>query len=153
MSKALFLDRDGVINVDSGYVHEVNKFVFIDGIFDFCRFAASKGYIIIVVTNQSGIGRKLFTEEEFRVITEYMIAKFHEQGVEIADVFHCPDLEGEDRKPNPGMFLKAQAKWNIDMCDSVSVGDRYRDIEAGQLAGVGKNLLFDGNFNVLKEAL
>ena len=153
MRKALFLDRDGVINVDSGYVHDVGEFVFIEGIFDFCRFAESKGYMLIVVTNQSGIGRKLFSEEDFRVLTEYMLAQFKEQGVEIADVFYCPDLESEDRKPNPGMFLKAQTKWNIDMPHSVSVGDREGDIEAGLSAGVGKNLLFSGDFNVFKEVL
>lgn len=153
MRKALFLDRDGVINMDSGYVHDVGEFVFVEGIFDFCRFAESKGYILIVVTNQSGIGRKLFAEEDFRVLTKYMLAKFKEHGVEITDVFHCPDLEGEDRKPSPGMFLKAQSKWDIDMRRSVSVGDKDRDIEAGQSAGVGKNFLFNGNFNVIKEAL
>lgn len=153
MRKALFLDRDGVINVDSGYVHDASEFVFVEGVFDFCRFAESKGYILIVVTNQSGIGRKLFSEEDFRVLAEYMLAKFKEQGVEIADVFYCPDLESEDRKPSPGMFLKAQSKWDIDMRRSVSVGDKDRDIEAGQSAGVGKNFLFNGNFNVIKEAL
>ena len=79
--------------------------------------------------------------------------RFKEQGVEIADVFYCPDLESEDRKPNPGMFLKAQSKWDIDMRRSVSVGDKDRDIEAGQSAGVGKNFLFNGNFKVIKEAL
>lgn len=153
MRKALFLDRDGVINVDAGYVHVPQDFVFIDGIFDFCQLAAANGYLIIVVTNQSGIGRGLFTEEEYQQTNTYMIEEFKRRGVEISDVFHCPDLESEDRKPSPGMFFKAKRKWDLDMAGSISVGDRDRDIQAGVLAGVGKNLLFTGNFNDLKEAL
>lgn len=153
MRKVLFLDRDGVINVDTGYVHTAEDFIFIDGVFDFCRHATRKGYVIIVITNQSGIGRGFFTEVDFRKTTDFMLAEFARHGVEIADVFHCPTLSGEDRKPNPGMFAKARVKWDIDMGSSVSVGDRDRDIQAGISAGVGKNLLFCGDFNSLKEAL
>ena len=146
MTKALFLDRDGTINVDYGYVHEPEKFVFIDGVFDFCRIAQEKGYLIIVVTNQSGIERGYFTEDDFAAITKYMVDKFAEAGVAITDVFHCPSMEGPDRKPEPGMFLKAQAKYDIDMALSVNIGDRDRDLEAGLRAGVGTNLLFKGDF-------
>lgn len=153
MRKALFLDRDGVINVDAGYVHAPEDFVFIDGIFDFCQLAVAKGYLIIVVTNQSGIERGIFSEEEFHRTNRHMLEEFRRRGVEITDVFHCPHLECEDRKPNPGMFLKAQRKWDIDMAESVSVGDRDRDVRAGVAAGVGKNLIFSGDFNNLKEAL
>lgn len=153
MRKALFLDRDGVINVDTGYVHTPQDFVFIKGIFDFCRLAASEGYLIIVVTNQSGIGRRLFTEEEYQLTNTYMIEEFKHCGIEITDVFHCPNLESEDRKPNPGMFIKAKQKWNIDMAKSISIGDRNRDVQAGMSAGVGKNFIFTGNFNELKREL
>lgn len=153
MRKALFLDRDGVINIDAGYVHAPEDFVFIDGIFDFCQLAVTKGYLIIVVTNQSGIERGIFSEDEFCRTNSHMLEEFRRRGVEITDVFHCPHLENEDRKPNPGMFVKAQRKWGIDMAESVSVGDRDRDIQAGAAAGVGKNLIFTGDFNVLKEAL
>ena len=82
-----------------------------------------------------------------------MIEEFRRRGVEISDVFHCPDLESEDRKPNPGMFFKAKRKWDLDMDRSISVGDRERDVQAGASAGVGKNLLFTGDFNDLKEEL
>ena len=153
MTKALFLDRDGTINVDYGYVHEPEKFVFIDGVFDFCRIAQEKGYLIIVVTNQSGIERGYFTEADFTAITKYMVDKFSEAGVAITDVFHCPSLEGPDRKPEPGMFLKAQAKYDIDMASSVNIGDKERDLEAGRRASVGMNLLFEGDFRPLGQML
>ena len=153
MTKALFLDRDGTINVDYGYVHEPEKFVFIDGVFDFCRLAQEKGYLIIVVTNQSGIERGYFTEADFAMITKYMVNKFAEAGVTVTDVFHCPSLEGPDRKPEPGMFLKAKEKYDIDMALSINIGDRDRDLEAGRRAGIGNNLLFEGDFRPLGQML
>ena len=153
MTKALFLDRDGTINVDYGYVYEPERFVFIDGVFDFCRMAQEKDYLIIVVTNQSGIERGYFAEADFAAITKYMVDKFAEAGVAITDVFHCPSLEGPDRKPEPGMFLKAKEKYDIDMVASISVGDTERDVIAGQRAGVGMNLLFSGDFIPLVEKI
>lgn len=153
MTKALFLDRDGTINVDYGYVHKPERFVFIDGIFDFCRRAQSLGYIIIVVTSQSGIERGYFTEADFVALTEYMVARFAAEHVTITDVFHCSALAGSDRKPEPGLFLKAKEKYDIDMSASVNIGDKARDIEAGQRAGVGKNVLFEGDFMALSRVL
>ena len=153
MTKALFLDRDGTINVDYGYVHEPEKFVFIDGVFDFCRKAQAEGYLIVVVTSQSGIERGYFTETDFAVVTKYMTERFAAEGVAIADVFHCPSLSGPDRKPEPGLFLKAKEKYDIDMSASVNVGDRERDLEAGRRAGVGRNLLFEGDYKALLSAL
>ena len=153
MTKALFLDRDGTINIDYGYVHEPEKFVFIDGVFDFCRKAQSKGYLIIVVTSQSGIERGYFTEVDFAAVTKYMTERFAAEGISIADVFHCPSLSGPDRKPEPGLFLKAKKKYDIDMSVSVNVGDRERDLEAGRRAGVGKNVLFNGSYESLASVL
>lgn len=153
MSKALFLDRDGTINVDYGYVHEPERFVFIDGVFDFCRRAQELGYLIIVITNQSGIERGYFTESDFEAITRYMIERFAGEGVTITDVFHSPSLEGPDRKPEPGLFFKAKAKHSIDMAASINIGDRDRDLEAGRRAGVGRNVLFEGDYKVLVSVL
>lgn len=141
MAKALFLDRDGTINIDYGYVFEPERFEFVDGIFDLCRMAQSKGFKIIVCTNQSGIARGYFTEADFQKITAHMVKKFSEQHVEIADVFHCPTLDGIDRKPNTGMFVKARDKHGIDMAASISLGDSERDVIAGINAGVGTNYL------------
>ena len=145
MNKALFLDRDGTINVDTGYVHKASDFHFIDGIVDFCHQAQEKGYKIIVITNQSGIARGYFTEEDYQKITQHMCDEFEKQGVMITDVFHCPDLESPDRKPNAGLFLKAQKKYVIDMKHSISVGDKERDIQAGLSAGVGRNYLLSSD--------
>lgn len=153
MHKALFLDRDGVINVDFGYVHDPADVVFIDGIFDFCRIAQERGYLIIIVTNQSGIARGIFTEEDFLRTMDYIKQAFAQKGVGITDVLYCPYLTGEDRKPRPGMFLRAQAKWDIDMGSSVSVGDSERDVVAGQEAGVGLNLQFAGDFDAIRSSL
>lgn len=142
--RALFLDRDGVVNVDGGYVHRVEDFHLVPGVLDLCRKAREKGYLVIVVTNQSGIGRGMFTEEDFARLTEHMKDLFHAAGAEIAEVFHCPSADDghPDRKPNPGLFLKAAAAHGLDMKACVSVGDRERDIRAALAAGVGRNFLF-----------
>ena len=138
--KAFFLDRDDIINEDTGYVSRQEDFHF-DGIFGLCRIAISKGYIIIVATNQSGIGRGYYSEAEYQVLTKWMLSRFEDTGVVITDVLHCPTLSGPDRKPNPGMFLTAQRKHGIDMAISVSLGDKERDIQAGRQARVGINIL------------
>lgn len=154
MVKALFLDRDGTINIDYGYVFQPEKFEFINGIFELCRKAQEKGYLIIVITNQSGIARGYFSEQDFAELNSYMLAEFIQHGIKITDVFYCPELSGNDRKPNCGMFIKARDKYGIDMAQSVSVGDKERDIEAAQKAGCGKNFLFTGdNFIKIMEEL
>ena len=154
MAKALFLDRDGTINVDYGYVFEIEKFHLIDGIIELCQKAQDAGYLIIVITNQSGIERGYFSDRDFLRINTYMVELFKEKGIIITDVFYCPHLESFDRKPNPGMFIKAAKKYNIDMLNSISLGDKERDIIAAQNAGVGKNfLLINNNFNQIMEAL
>lgn len=142
--KALFLDRDGVVNVDTGYVHRREDFHLVPGILELCRQAKARGYLVIVVTNQSGIGRGMFTEEDFMQLTDYMKGVFSAAGAQIADVFHCPGMDDAhpDRKPNPGLFLKAAAAHGLDMEACVSVGDRERDIQAAISAGVGRNFLF-----------
>lgn len=140
-NKALFLDRDGIVNEDTGYVFQAEQFRFVEGIFDLCRTAMNKGYMIIVATNQSGIERGYYTEAEYQALTEWMLSHFRGAGVVITDVLHCPMLSGPDRKPNPGMFLTAQKKHSIHMSASVSLGDKERDVQAGRRAGIGKNVL------------
>lgn len=153
MRKVLFLDRDGTINIDYGYVFEREKFVFTDGVFDFCRKARDEGYEIVVITNQSGIARGYYGEEDFAALTEWMKAQFVKNGVEILDVLHCPLLEGPDRKPEPGLFLKARVTYDIDMAASISIGDKERDVVAGERAGVGTNVLYRGSWTSLEREL
>lgn len=152
-AKALFLDRDGVINLDVGYIWRPEDFIFQDGVFDACRRAQALGYRLVVVTNQAGIGRGLFSEEEFQALTAWMCARFSDEGVAIARVFHAPThpeegigiykRESIDRKPGPGMLLKARDALGLDMAASALVGDRETDIEAAIAAGVGHKLLID----------
>lgn len=141
--KALFLDRDGVVNIDRHYVYRVEDFEWTPGIFALCRAAKEKGYEVFIITNQSGIARGYYSEDDFHHLTASMTEGFAAEGVELSDVFFCPHLEHEDRKPNPGMFLKAARKHDIDMAASVNIGDNPRDIEAGAAAGVARNYLFD----------
>lgn len=139
--RALFLDRDGTINIDKHYVYRVEDFEWVPGIVELCRAAVAAGYDIVIITNQSGIERGYFTEEDYSMFTQYVCAMFEDEGVPVLDVLHCPWLEHEDRKPKPGLFLRAAAKWGIDMPASLSLGDKERDVQAGVAAGVGRNFL------------
>jgi D-glycero-D-manno-heptose 1,7-bisphosphate phosphatase len=149
---ALFLDRDGVINVDHAYVHRKNDFEFIEGIFDLCRHAKALGYLIIIVTNQAGIGRGYYTEQDFAALTTWMCDAFSEQKAAIDKVYFCPThpvsavpqyrKQSDLRKPAPGMILLAAKEFNINLGDSILVGDKLSDVEAGLAAGVGNNILY-----------
>lgn len=152
-NKALFLDRDGTINIDYGYVGSIDRFKFIDSIFDFCAIAQSLGYKIIVITNQSGIARGYYTVQDYEKVTKYMCDEFMHRGIKITDVLYCPDLSGPNRKPAPGLFIAARDKHNIDMSKSVSVGDKERDLAAARAAGVIKNFLFQNNYKELGKKL
>lgn len=144
MNKILFLDRDGVINVDSGHVYKIEDFVFMDGIFDLCKLYMSKGYIIIIVTNQAGIAKGLYTEEDLDILHNYMLEKFEEKGITITDIFYCPHHPDEDcacRKPKPGLFYKAFERYECDLRKSIMIGDKMSDLIAANNAGI-KNLIF-----------
>ena len=147
LNKALFLDRDGTINIDYDFVYKIEEFDFIDGIFDFCKKAQELGYKIIIVTNQSGIERGRFTEKDVNILHDYVKKEFLKNGVNITDVFICPFKNNShpDRKPNPGMLLKAKEKYDLDMSKSIMIGDKERDIQAGINAGCGRTYLFSSN--------
>lgn len=150
---ALFLDRDGVINVNYGYVHRSADFKFIDGIFDVVRAARAQNFKIIVITNQAGIARGFYSEEQFHELTDWMRARFAEQDAPIDKVYFSPyhPTEGQgkykkddvSRKPHPGMLLQAERELNLDLASSVLIGDKPSDIQAGIAAGVGCNILFE----------
>lgn len=152
MRPALFLDRDGVINHDFGYVYRKSDFRFIPGIFEVVRFANELGLSCIVVTNQAGIGRGFYTENDFLNLTDWMCDLFQEHNAQIDAVYYCPfhpihgkgkyRRESFDRKPSPGMILKASVDLDLDLKRSTLVGDKASDMQAADRAGIEKKVLF-----------
>lgn len=153
LKRALILDRDGVINVDRGYVYLSDDIEFIPGIFDLCRTARSLEMPIVVVTNQAGIGRGFYSPSHFEALCGWMQSIFEAEEAPLTRIYHCPyhpehgvglyRVDSEDRKPNPGMILKAQKDLGLDLGASVMVGDRETDMQAGLRAGVGIRILLD----------
>lgn len=151
MNRALFLDRDGVINDDLGYVHRPEDVVFIQGIFELCRAAEDQGYLLIVITNQAGVAKGIYSEDEVLALHTWIQARFQEHGVGLDAFYYCPyHPEGTvetyrrssfDRKPAPGMFLTARDQFCLDMPNCILVGDKVSDIEAAFAAGVGSRIL------------
>ncbi|MCC7300344.1 MAG: D-glycero-beta-D-manno-heptose 1,7-bisphosphate 7-phosphatase [Verrucomicrobia bacterium] len=142
--KAFFLDRDGVINVDRGYVSKVDDFIFMDGVFPVLRALSAKGYALIIVTNQSGIGRGYYTAEDFQVLTDWMLRKLEAEGIEIAGIYSCPhspEVNCHCRKPAPGMLLQAIREHGIDPAVSWMVGDKPSDMAAAEAAGIRNRVL------------
>jgi D-glycero-D-manno-heptose 1,7-bisphosphate phosphatase len=137
MKKALFLDRDGVINIDCAYPHKPEQIIFSDGIFSLCKKALSKGYLLIVVTNQAGIAKGYFTEEDVKRLHDWMQQQFNERGITIDAFYYCPfhpdatvpryKKDSDCRKPAPGMILQAVKDFNIDISKSLMVGDKESD--------------------------
>ena len=149
---ALFLDRDGVINVDHGYIHRSAQFEFVPGIFELARFWTNElRRPIVVITNQSGIGRGYFDEGAYEDLTRWMCERFEAEHTAIARVYHCPyhPLHGIGqyrrdhpwRKPNPGMILQAVSDLDLDPVQSAILGDKMSDIEAGAAAGIALRIL------------
>ena len=142
--KTIFLDRDGVINKETNYLHKIEDFEFINGVFDTCQYFKSLNYKIIITTNQSGISRGYFTELDFQKVTNWMLDQFNSNNIEILDVIHCPHQPNDFcdcRKPKPGMLLTAQTKHNIDMKKSWMIGDKENDIKAANNAGITNTIL------------
>jgi D-glycero-D-manno-heptose 1,7-bisphosphate phosphatase len=144
IKRVLFLDRDGVINVDKHFVSQVDDIVFVEGIFQLCRYFKSINFEIVIVTNQSGVSRGLFSEVELRQVMDYILKKFEAEGITILTYLYCP--HGPDdlcvcRKPLPGMFTRAIQKLNVQAEDCISIGDRERDILAAVAAGIPLNFL------------
>ena len=142
--KTIFLDRDGVINKEINYLHKIDDFEFINGIFDACLYFQSLGYEIIIITNQSGISRGYYTLSDYQKITQWMLDQFKYNNINILDIFHCPHFPNSNcdcRKPKPGMFLKAKVKHNTDMEKSWLIGDKELDVIAANLAGIDNTIL------------
>jgi D-glycero-D-manno-heptose 1,7-bisphosphate phosphatase len=151
MRRAAFLDRDGVINVDTGYVHRIEDFEFVPGTLEACRELARRGWLLVLATNQSGIGRGLYTERDFQALTDWMRGRFEESGAPLAGVYYCPHhptdalggfrIRCDCRKPQPGMLLQAARELSLDFAQSILFGDKCEDLLAAQSAGIGHRVL------------
>lgn len=141
--RCLFLDRDGVINVDGPYISKGKDIRFLPGIFDLVGEANKCGYVVLVVTNQSGIGRGFFGESDFLFLMRWMSRQFESRGARLDGVYHCPEVPGlmpgaGCRKPDPHMVLQASKQHNIRLSESIMVGNNHSDIEAGWRAKIGR---------------
>ena len=159
--KVVFLDRDGVINKEVGYLHKIEDFEFTYRCIDALKKILQTEYQIIIITNQAGIAKGYFTEEEYQLFTDLYLKRLFIKGIDILDVFYCPNhINGvipkytKDciyRKPKPGMIIEAQKKYNINLEESILVGDKLTDILAGKAAGLGKNILVESG-HILSES-
>ena len=154
MTRALFLDRDGVLNEEIGYLSRPEDVRFVPGVFSLCRTARRLGYRIVVVTNQSGIARGLYTEADYQALMTWMCSELAKEGVVLDAIYHCPfhpehgvgeyRREHEDRKPGPGMLLRAARELGVTLRGSVMVGDRCSDVAAANAAGLRQAFLLRG---------
>jgi len=150
---AVFFDRDGVINKDKGYTYKHKDWEWVDGAIQAIKQCNDAGYLVFVVTNQSGVGRGLYTEEDVHSIHEYMQNALHQHGAHIDDIRYCPHhidaihaeykIDCDCRKPASGMLKDLFSSWPIEKSQSVLVGDKLTDLEAAMQVGI-KGLLFKG---------
>lgn len=152
--RALFLDRDGVVNEEIGYLHRAEEVRFMPGIFSLCRTASALNYRIIVVTNQAGIARGYYSEEDYLLLMDWMREQMRERGVAFDAVYHCPfhpehgigeyRREHEDRKPGTGMLRRGAIEFGLDLTQCVLVGDRCSDIVAANVGCLRRAFLVQG---------
>lgn len=141
MNKAIFLDRDGVLNKDNAnYTYRVEDFILLDGVLDALQILRDRGYVFIVITNQAGIARNIYTHNDVTKVHEYLLAKLSEGHIHISEIYYCPHYTEVGncicRKPDSLLIEKALARFSIDASQSYFIGDRIRDIEAATKAGV-----------------
>jgi len=157
-SKALFLDRDGIINIDHGYVSKIEDFEFTEGIFDFLDLFIEKGYKLFIVTNQSGIGRGYYSQQDFDTLTEWMLRELKKKDIHIESVQHCnhaPEKHCACRKPATGMVDEILKQYTIDFENSWMIGDKQSDIDLAHNStinhtiAIGKNTIEKSEYTFL----
>jgi len=157
LKKIVFLDRDGVINKDSPeYIKNWNEFEFIPGSIEAIRRLTAAGFAVILITNQSGIGRGIIAPEDLADMHTKMQEKIRAHGGEICDIFfcpHCPDENCDCRKPKPGLIWHAQKKYSIDLSSAWMIGDSAKDIECAISAGCGHHILVQTGNGIAAEKI
>ena len=139
MDKVVFLDRDGVINIEKDYLYQIEDFEFIDGVFSSLQYLQTLGFKFVIITNQSGIGRGYYSLEQYNTLTFWMKEQFKQQGIDIVEVYCCPHAPDENcscRKPNIGMIEQASKILNIDYKNSWLIGDKSSDIQTAINANI-----------------
>jgi D-glycero-D-manno-heptose 1,7-bisphosphate phosphatase len=154
MRPAIFLDRDGTLNADVGFTHRVDDLRLLDGVADGLRHFGQLGFQLLITTNQSGIARGYFSEDQMHAFNVALVERLRTEGIAIAGVYFCPfhPTEGQGkycaesplRKPNPGMILAAAKDHHLDLPASFAIGDKASDVAAGQAAGCGTILIAGG---------
>lgn len=163
MEKAVFFDRDGVINIDTGYVGFKEQFKFIDGVPKALFNIRMKGYKLVLVTNQSGIARGFYTEDDFWNLCDYMQSELEYDYALFDAIYCCPHhpeaklteykVECDCRKPKPGMFFEAQKDLDIDLKNSIMIGDHASDLIAAKNAGIEKLILVGNHVESEKDKI
>ena len=146
MRKAVFLDRDGTINVEKGYLYRIKDFEYINGVVEALKQKKKMGYTLVIITNQSGIARGYYAEETFLSLTRWMVSDLQQKGIPVAGVYYCPHhpdggvkkyaVACECRKPGTKLFWQAQEDLQVDMEHSYAIGDKMRDIAICWESGV-----------------
>jgi len=154
LSKAVFLDRDGTINVEKQYLYKKEEFEFLPGVLDGLKLLQKAGYLLVIVTNQSGIARGYYSEDQFHDLNNWMLSKLEEYGITITKVYYCPHhpnavvekykMDCECRKPKLGMYQMAVQEYGIDLNDSYAIGDKIRDCAICKDSGC-KGILIQDN--------
>lgn len=151
MKKAVFLDRDGVINVERGYTHRLEDFVILPDLMEVLQLLQKKGYLLIVVSNQSGIAKGLYKQSDVEILHKFMVDEFTKNGIKLSEIYYCvhhPDVtKCICRKPDSLFVEKALSRFNIDAKQSYFIGDKERDTEAAEKAGV-KGILIEANISL-----
>jgi D-glycero-D-manno-heptose 1,7-bisphosphate phosphatase len=161
--KAAFIDRDGVLNEERAFIHRIEDFTFLPGAVEALRLLKGEGYRLVVITNQSGIARGLYSEADYLALTEHIRAQLAAGDVPLDAVEYCPHLpdapvaryrlDCDCRKPKPGMLRRAIQALDIEPAASFLVGDRLSDLEAGRAAGIGRCFLVRTGYALPKEAI
>ena len=149
--KAVFLDRDGVINVERGYTHRLEDFVILPDLVEVLQLLQKKGYLLIVISNQSGIAKGLYKQSEVEILHKFMVDEFTKNGITLSEIYYCvhhPDVSKcICRKPDSLFVEKGLARFNIDPKKSYFIGDKERDTEAAEKGGV-KGILIESNISL-----